>query len=140
MKKETDIQCDFQDAWGFGDNPELLDELLQLVLEGKKTATTTLIKENELEGWPTPVVGAYNIILDGRENSAAVIKTVSLRRARFKDVDAEFAHREGEDKRTLEAYFREHRKYYKRTGERPGFKFNQEMEVYLKRFELVYPR
>jgi len=138
-KSETGIEGEFTDAYGIGDTPEFKQELLNLVLEGKKRASTSLVKEGELEGWPEPEVGQYNIILDGYDNPAAVIKTVSVRRCSFIDVDDEHAYWEGEDDRTLESYIREHTKYYSRRGAALGFDFTTDMEVILERFKLVYP-
>jgi uncharacterized protein YhfF len=139
VKEKTGVRGGFQDAWGFGDNPRLMNELLGLVLVGKKRASTTLVKEMEAEGYPEPRVGEYSIILDGSANPRAVIRTVSVRRARFSDVDEEHAYWEGEDDRTLERYRSEHAKYYRRRGEALGFTFSEDMEVILERFELVYP-
>lgn len=138
-KQDTGIRGEFQDAWGFGDNPRLMDELLDLVLKGKKMATTTLVKEIELEGSPEPKVGEYNIILDGSGKPRAIIRTLSVRRVRFCEVDEEHAYWEGEDDQTLESYRREHIKYYRRRGESLGFAFSENMEVILERFEAVYP-
>lgn len=108
-------------------------------MNGKKRAATSLVKESELEGWPEPEVGQYNIVLDGYDRPAAVIRTVSVRRCRFSDVDEEHAYWEGEDERTLDSYIREHTKYYTRIGRRLGFEFTPDMEVILDRYELVYP-
>ncbi len=138
VKNETCISGDFLDAWGFGDNPELMDELLGYVLSGIKRTSSSLCKESELEGWPEDKVGNYNVILDGKELSAAVIKTVSVRRVKYRDVDADHAYWEGEGDRTLETYFLEHDMYYNRRGEALGFEFNKDMLVDLVRFELVY--
>jgi uncharacterized protein YhfF len=137
-KKEKGIEGEFTEAYGIGDTPELKQELLDLVLEGKKRASTSLVRESEIEGWPLPEVGQYNIILDGSGEPAAVIKTVSVRRCRFNKVDEDHAYLEGEDDRTLESYIREHTKYYTRRGEALGFIFTPDMEVILDRFELVY--
>ncbi len=35
VKQETGIARDYYDAWGFGSTPEVMDELLGLILEGK---------------------------------------------------------------------------------------------------------
>ena len=139
VKRETGVEGDFTDAYGIGDSPELKQELLELILEGKKRASTTLVRESMLEGWPEPEVGQYNIVLDGYDRPVAVIRTVSVRRCRFSDVDEKHAYWEGEDERTLESYIREHTKYYKRRGAALGFEFTPDMEVILDRFELVYP-
>ena len=69
----------------------------------------------------------------------AVIKTVSARKVKYRDVDADHSYWEGEGGRTLESYFMEHDKYYRRRGESLGFEFNRDMDVILERFELVYP-
>jgi len=103
VKRETGIEGDFTDAYGIGDSPELKQELLELILEGKKRASTTLVRESMLEGWPESEVGQYNIVLDGDDEPAAIIRTVSVRRCRFSEVDEEHAYWEGEDERTLDA-------------------------------------
>ena len=139
VKRETGVEGDFTDAYGIGDSSELKQVFLELILEGKKRASTTLVRESMLEGWPEPEVGQYNIVLDGDDEPAAVIRTVSVRRCRFSDVDEEHAYWEGEDERTLDAYIREHTKYYTRIGGRLGFEFTPDMEVILDRYELVYP-
>ena len=138
-KKATGIKGSFQDAYGFGDNPRLMDELLILILTGKKTAATTLVREMELEGTPEPRRGEYSIILDGSEKPRAIIQTLSIRRLRFCEVDKEHAHWEGEGNRTLKSYRRNHIDYYRRRGEALGFKFSKKMEVLLERFKLIYP-
>jgi len=139
VKDETGITGGFADAWGFGDNPELIGELLSYVLSGIKRTGTSLCIETELDGWPEPKVGEFNIILEGKNKPAAVIKTISIRNVKYRDVDADHAYWECEDDRTLESYFREHDKYYKRRSESLGFKFIRDMEVILERYELVYP-
>ena len=48
----------------------MADELLNLVLTGKKTATVSIILDDE----PTPSVGDLSLVLDGRGNPACVIK------------------------------------------------------------------
>ena len=139
VKTETGIEGDFQDAWGFGDSPELMDELLALVLSGRKRASCNLLKETELEGWPEAQVGAFNIILDGRERPSAVIRTFTVHRVPFAQVTAEHARMEGEGDGSLESFRREHITYYTRVGKRLGFEFSEDMEVEMETFELVYP-
>lgn len=139
VKAETGITGDFIDAWGFGDNPELKDELLGYILQGIKRSSTSLLKESEIEGYPDDNEGDYNIILNGKDEPAAVIKTVKVTRVKYRNVDADHAYWEGEGDRSLETYFLEHDKYYKRIGESLGLEFNKDMLVDLVRFELVYP-
>jgi uncharacterized protein YhfF len=139
VKSEIGIEGDFQDAWGFGDTPELRDELLDLVLAGRKRATTPGIKEMEATGEKFPEVGDLHIILDGQGHPRAVIRTLDTKRARLCDVDEEHAFEEGEDDRTLESFLREHRIYFTRIGKEMGFEFSEDIEVIMEKFERVYP-
>ena len=115
------------DSFSFGDSAELADELLELVLIGKKTATAWAAAEGD----KGVVVGKRWIVKDGR-GPGAILETVELERRRFGEVDAAFAHDEGEGDRSL-AWWREaHRRYFTRRGE-----FSPGMELYCERFRLI---
>lgn len=116
------------DSFSFGDSAELADELLELVLIGKKTATAWAAAEGDTG----VVVGKRWIVKDGQGRSGAILETVELTRRRFGEVDAAFAHDEGEGDRSL-AWWREaHRRYFTRRGE-----FSPDMELYCERFRLI---
>ena len=53
-------------AWQFGHGPEMADELLSVVLIGRKRATTGALRSYELEGEPVPRPGDFSVITDGR--------------------------------------------------------------------------
>ena len=114
-------------SFAFGDGPDLADELLELVLKGVKTATCSTEDEPNLS---TP--GERWIVLDGRGDPRCVIETTEVTFRRFGDVDAAFAHDEGEGDRSL-AYWRSaHRAYFGRLG-----KFSEDMMLMCERFRLV---
>src|SRR4051794_41196650 len=96
----------------FGDGPELADELLALVLDGRKTATCWAASEGQLTG-----LGRRMVALDGAGRPRAVIETVELVRRRFHEVDAAFAHDEGEGDRSLAYWRHAHRIYFTRLGQ-----------------------
>ena len=75
--KNTDK--DYFERFSFGDSPEMADELLAMVLAGKKTATVSVILEDE----QAPSVGDLSLVLDGRSTPACVIKTVHVETVRF---------------------------------------------------------
>ena len=51
FKRENKISDNIRwEAWAFGDSPKLADELLGLVLEGRKRATADLVSEFEARG------------------------------------------------------------------------------------------
>ena len=140
FKKENQITSQFVNAWSFGDSPELADELLGLVLAGKKIGTATLVIELEREGDKMPEVGDYNIILDGKGKPSAIIRTTSVQIKPFNQVEEVYAYSEGEDDRTLESWKREHWKYWTRKSQKLGFTMKENLPVICENFELVYPR
>ena len=61
FKKENNLNnINYYDAFSFGMNDIEADELLSLVLEEKKKATTSVYLENE----KYPKIGDYSIVLD----------------------------------------------------------------------------
>ena len=127
-------------AWSFADTPRLADELLQAVLDGRKTGTSTSMLELTDDGEPVPQPGELSIVLDGAGAPRAVIRTTAVRIAIFDDVDAEFAASEGEDDLSLAAWRDGHERYFRRVLERRGLSVDDVggLEVVLERFEVVY--
>ena len=114
-------------SFAFGDGPALADELLDLVLKGVKTATCSTEDEPN-----TSKPGECWIVLDGRGEPRCVIESTEVSYRRYGDVDAAFAHDEGEGDRSP-AYWREaHRAYFGRLG-----KFSEDMMLMCERFRLV---
>ncbi|WP_309646285.1 ASCH domain-containing protein [Phenylobacterium sp.] len=116
------------DRFPFGDGPELADELLALILEGKKTATCWSVAE----GLKGSEVGKRWVAEDGAGRPRAVLETVELVQRRFDEVDAQFAFEEGEDDRTLGSWRREHQAYFTRNGG-----FAPDMPLWCERFRLI---
>jgi uncharacterized protein YhfF len=116
------------DSFAFGDSPAMADELLGLVLEGRKTATCWAAAH----GLNGADVGKAYAVLDGRGRPRAVIETVELTERRFDEVDAAFAFEEGEDDRSLAAWRTEHERFFTREGT-----FAPDMPLWCERFRLV---
>jgi len=138
FQKEHGVTQSFVSAWSFGDNPELADELLELVLTGNKRGTATLVVELERTGEKMPEVGDYNIILSGKGKPSAIIRTTSVEIKPFNEVEEAFAYSEGEDDRTLESWRREHWKYWTRVGLKLGFAMKEDLPVVCENFELIH--
>ncbi len=111
----------------FGDGPELADELLALVMSGRKTATCWAARDGLLTE-----VGKRMIACDGRNEPRVVIETVELVRRRFRDVDADFARDEGEGDQSLAHWREEHQRYFERNGG-----FADDMDLWCERFRVV---
>ncbi len=113
--------------FSFGDSPALADELLALVLAGRKTATCSAAVDG-----PLSTVGELAVVLDGAGVPAAVIETVEYTQRHFDQVDAAFAHDEGEGDRSLAHWRQAHERYFRRLG-----RFAPDMMLYCERFRLV---
>jgi len=128
---ELKIKYPTANAWQFGDSPELANELAALVVKGIKTASCGSLASYQQEDG-APLIGSYNIILDGQDVPVCVIRLVSMRLLRFCDVTAEFARKEGEGDLSLGYWRREHQKFFLREGH-----FSEEMELVAEEFEVI---
>ncbi|MFP4004961.1 MAG: ASCH domain-containing protein [Alphaproteobacteria bacterium] len=106
------------EGWAFGgeDTPELADELAALVVRGRKTATTGLLREYEEDGEPLPRVGERRYIMDSRGRPVCVVELTEVRVMAFCEVDAGFARDEGEGDLSLESWRKAHSAFFSRYG------------------------
>jgi len=125
-------------AWGFGDSPEMANELGSLVYQGTKTATCSSVWEMEFDGEAIPQPGDLSIILDGQGDPICIIETTEVEVKPFNAVNARFAFDEGEGDRSL-AYWRDaHWRFFSRSlptiGRTPG----ETMPLVCERFRVVW--
>lgn len=116
------------ESFAFGDSPQLADELLALVLEGKKRATCWAV----VEGMKGAELGKCMVVLDGSGRPRAVLRTLELTKRRFDEVDASFAFDEGEGDRSLDYWRGAHQRYFTRLK-----LYEPQMMLWCERFELV---
>ena len=122
------------EAFNFGDSKKMADEIGKLVLSGKKTATSSLLKayagyEDEL-----PKIADYSILCDGDERPIAITYTTSLSLVPFLSVDQKHAFLEGEGDRTLDFWRTEHLEFFNRNY--PNF--TEKDLVICEQFEVVF--
>jgi uncharacterized protein YhfF len=98
------------ESFAFGDSPELADEMLELMLIGKKTATCWAANEGD----KGVVVGKRWIVKDGQGRARAILETIELTQRPFGEVGAAFAYDEGEGDRSLEYWREAHTDYFTR--------------------------
>lgn len=125
------------DAWAFGATPAQADELLELVLQGTKTATSSAYWDYEAGDEALPEVGAVSIVLDGTGRPRAVVATTEVLVMPFDEVEADHAAAEGEGDLSLTYWRAEHERFFTehRLHDRG---FTPQMPVVLERFELLY--
>ena len=114
-------------SFAFGDTAALADELLELVIQGVKTATCSTEDEPN-----TSAAGERWIVLDGRGTPRCVIESTEVSYRRYNEVDAAFAHDEGEGDRSLDHWREAHRRYFGRMG-----RFSEDMMLMCERFRLI---
>lgn len=120
-------------GWSFGDNAEMADELGKLVLEGKKTATTSLYHLYEQDSEPLPKVGAISFIKDSQGNPLCVVQITKVEIKPFKSVDADFAFQEGEGDRSLEYWRNAHIEFFSKYCA-----FNESLDVVCETFRVIH--
>lgn len=125
----------YKDAFQFGVEA---DWLADLVLEGKKTATTSGFVFYELEKEPIPEANEYYIILNGRDEPVAVIQIDSVEVLPMNEVTEEFALSEGEG--DYEFWWNAHEKFFSDLLKEYNKEFSSEMLVVCERFRKVYPK
>lgn len=120
----------------FGE-PEHADRLLDLVLAGKKRATTSSLRYYQVTGGRPPQPGDYSIVTNGAGKPRCVIQTRSVTRLSFSQMTYEICRREGEDD-DLATWKAGHKAYFEREGSRCGYAFSPDMPLLFEDFELVY--
>ena len=133
------------DSFGDGESVEMADELLALVLAGKKTATCMSAWSWDHE-FATPLApGMLSVILDGSKNPRCVVETISVTRVAYREVTPEFARAEGEhspwdldDDSVLKHWRAGHWAFYERTLPLIGREPSEDMPVLCERFKVIY--
>lgn len=111
------------EKWKFGINN---NELIDLVLKGKKTATTYIYHGN------VDKLDSESIILYDNDKPACLVKTTKNIVTKFKDVEWSIAKLEGEND-DLEGWRKNHYEFFKSIED----SFNEETLVVVEIFKLI---
>ncbi len=137
--KETglDPQTPCCDTFSFGMDRQSANDLLALVLEGKKRATSSSLLGYQAEGEPIPQAGAYSVVTDSDGEPYCVIRTDWVEILPFREVTFEKCSLEGEDT-CLESWQANHEAFFRGEGAEIGYTFTPEMPVVFEHFSVVY--
>ncbi|MCQ2592330.1 MAG: ASCH domain-containing protein [Treponema sp.] len=113
------------------------DELITLVLSGKKTAIFSSFSTFAIDGEPLPVSGELYIVLDRANNPRCVIELTSVNVIPYNEVTWEMAKQEGEDE-SLQAWKEKQQDYLEEEGALVGFDFNPGIKLVFQCFRVVY--
>jgi uncharacterized protein YhfF len=88
------------------------DRLVEAVLKGEKTATSSLLAEWLLDDQELPAVGDRREVLDSNDRAVAVIELTAVDVIRLGDVDLNLAHAEGEGFETVAEWREAHERFW----------------------------
>jgi uncharacterized protein YhfF len=88
------------------------DRLVDAVLQGRKTASSSLLAEWLLDDQELPAVGDRREVLDSSDNAVAVIETTAVEVIRLGDVDLALAHDEGEGFESVRDWREAHERFW----------------------------
>ncbi|BAL51128.1 ASCH domain-containing protein [Lactococcus lactis] len=132
----------FREAFIFGNSidnitePELGDELAELVRTGKKSATTSALIEYDMYNEPIPTVdGKFDIVLNSKCEPVAILTNSKVYQTTFDKVTAEHALKEGEGDLSLSYWRQAHERFFKAHNV-----FKPDMPVICEEYELLYKR
>ena len=124
------------DAWAFGEEPDLLADL---VLRGEKTATASAYDLYALEAESLPQEGTFDVILDSQNQAVCIVEITKVSVQLFNQVSADHAFNEGEGDKSL-AYWRQvHEDCFAEWLREAGLTFTPDSKVVLEEFRKVYP-
>lgn len=124
---------------GFGNSPQMQDDLAQLVLTGPKRATASALWEYTAEDDPVPTEGDRVMFLWSSGQPAGIWQTTEIRIGPLSSVDDAFAWDEGEGDRSRDWWLTAHIAFFEAECARLGRVFNKDDATVFERFRLVWP-
>ena len=123
----------------FGDGPELITELVGLVVEGRKRATAGLVRDHGGDGPPMPRPGDLWMVVDAEGEPVCILRTTDVRVGPLSSVDDDFAWEEGEGDRSRAGWLADHMRYFGRRAESEGWGLTEDEPCVFERFRVVWP-
>lgn len=127
----------FEKAWHFCADEKNANELAELTFKGIKRGTASLKYWYEVEDEKIPEEGDLNIITDWEGKPVCVIKNEKVSIIPFRDVDKDFALREGEGDKSLKYWRDVHIDYFTKELKEVDKEFNEDMLVVCQEFDVV---
>lgn len=113
------------------------DELVALVISGKKTAFFSSYATFAIDGEPLPVSGELYIVVDRANNPRCVIELQSVEVLPYNEVTWEMAKQEGEDENMTD-WRSKQQEYLEDEGALLGFSFTPDIKLVFQTFRVVY--
>lgn len=131
---ENDLKdCNYKEAFQFAVSA---DWLAELVVQGKKTATSSGYVFYELENESLPEAGQYFIVLNSKNEPVAVIQIVHVEVLPMNEVSEEFALAEGEG--DYNYWWNAHEEFFKNALATYNLGWDPSMKIVCETFKVVY--
>ena len=131
------MNIDNLEHWHFDLTEESANKLLNLVIEGKKKATSSSYPSYLVEGEDIPKVGDMSVITDWDGNPRCVIKTTIVQIIPFNEITFDLAVLEGEDE-NLQSWRTKHEAFFREEAKEVGYTFTEDMKVVFEQFEVIH--
>jgi len=141
--KTLSLQCLPVNPWveaAPAGNAGITDSLLQLYLDGKKCAGSSVVEDFLTNGDPVPKVGNYWIVLNSKGEPTLILKTDKVVINKFRDVPEEIAIAEGEGDLSLNFWRMVHARFFEPNLEKWGIKHIDDATIITEYFKLVHKR
>lgn len=136
-KTNRDSSTRYVDHYHFELTEAVSNELLDLVIEGKKKATAASYEMYKLGVETMPKVGDLNIITDFHGHPRCVVLTKQITILPFKSFTFDIVKRKGEDE-NLASWQTGHRRFFMEESKDLGYTFSEDMLVVFEDFEVLY--
>jgi uncharacterized protein YhfF len=126
-------------AWHFCDNEADANECAQLVLTGKKRATSPSLWSFESSDEALPQIGDLNIVTDWNGKAVCIIRTIKVHILPLNEITETHASVEGEGDGSLDWWYKAHWDYYHHELQGTGYAPQPDMPVVFQEFECIFP-
>ena len=139
LEFSNDKTLTYTDCFHFCLNKKDANELLDLVLSGKKKATSSGLLGYTNCNERIPQVGDLSIVTDFDNSPKCVIETVCVNIIPFNQITFDICKREGEDE-CLETWQKGHRNFFIQEGKALGYEFTEDMPVVFEDFKVIFSK
>jgi uncharacterized protein YhfF len=138
LPRGEDPPARYVEAFSFGFTPEDASEIAELVLDGAKTATGSVLWSYEADGKPLPRRGDHWVVNDGEGQPVCILRTTDVSILPFDEVPESYAREGGEADRTLATWRPIYWRYIVSECRRIGREPHEAAPLVMERFVVVY--
>lgn len=137
LEKEKSIKKEDIEIWYFGNNEKMAKELGNLVLKGKKTATSSdyILYKNDEE---LPKKNSYHLVTDFYGEAICIIKIEDVELIPFNEMTEIHSKLEGEGDLSYEYWYKVHKKFFSEERKKENIEFLENMIVVFETFKVVF--